>query len=101
MINLVMTAERDCKADSPRLHKLGPGRSDRPVYSFPARGRALHTVDSLRTFTMHTHRPQDDVKVAVYAAQMAPPAQLNTQDIIGVLCISLGTLMAVWLNASF
>lgn len=50
---------------------------------------------------MHTHRPQDDVKVAVYAAQMAPPAMLNTQDIIGVLCISIGTLMTVWLNASF
>lgn len=50
---------------------------------------------------MHTHRPQDDVKVAVYTAQMAPPAQLKAQDIIGVLCISIGTLMAVWLGASF
>ena len=50
---------------------------------------------------MHTRRPQDDVKVAVYAAQITAPEQLNAQDIIGVLCISVGTLMAVWLSASF
>ncbi len=51
---------------------------------------------------MHTRRPQDDVKVAVYAAQMTDPEQmLNAQDVIGVLCISVGTLMAVWMNASF
>ncbi|WP_161634935.1 hypothetical protein [Leptolyngbya sp. Heron Island J] len=50
---------------------------------------------------MHTRRPHDDVKVAVYAAQMATPERLNAQDIIGVLCISIGTLMAVWLGASF
>ncbi len=50
---------------------------------------------------MHTRRPQDEVKVAVYAAQMTAPERFNAQDLIGVLCISLGTLMAVWLNASF
>ena len=68
---------------------------------YNAEHAALPSVDSLRMLKMHTRRPQDEVKVAVYAAQMTAPERFNAQDIIGVLCISLGTLMAVWLNASF
>ncbi|WP_161634939.1 hypothetical protein [Leptolyngbya sp. Heron Island J] len=46
------------------------------------------------------NRPQDDVKVAVYTEQISAPEQNTLQDLIGAVCIGLGILMAVWVNAS-
>ncbi len=47
------------------------------------------------------NRPQDDVKVAVYTEQMSAPEQTTVQDVMGAVCLSLGILLAVWVNTSF